>query len=154
MFKPPFSRDKNVRTRLDFAAAAPSRRLRQVAPRGRRRADPLGVAAGPRVFSFCWRTRRPPASVVHRWKNPTQTFPTRRRSIRLTQPSGASVRGNWRPRLQTKSTGEPSGLGLLADGWPECRTMVVSSAMAAVYVPSIHRANSGWKGKWKGCFSV
>jgi len=32
--------------------------------------------------------------------------------------------------------------------------MVVSSAMAAVYVPSIHRANADSKGKLKGCFRV
>jgi len=34
----------------------------------------LGIEAGPRVFSFFWRNLRPFESVVHRWKNPTQTF--------------------------------------------------------------------------------
>jgi hypothetical protein len=71
-------------------------------------------------------------------------------AILFTQPSGAAVRGNWRPRLWTKSTGAGSFKG----GRAESKARVASSAMAAVYVASLQRANAGWKGKWKGCFLV
>src|ERR1700693_4269131 len=62
------------------------------------------MEAGPSVFSFFVRTRLPCTSVVQRRKKPTQTFPSRLRSIFFTQPSGASVFGRRRPRpLMSKS---------------------------------------------------
>src|ERR1700688_3977925 len=67
------------------------------------------MEAGPSVFSFFVRTRLPCTSVVQRRKKPTQTFPSRLRSIFFTQPSGASVFGRRRPRpLMSKSTGCPN----------------------------------------------
>src|SRR6266852_7765458 len=55
----PFSRDKNLRMRSDFAVAAPSLRLLQVARRGRRRPDPLPYRTSsffrPWEASFCCR---------------------------------------------------------------------------------------------------
>jgi len=99
----------------------------------------FGIDAGPSLFSFFARTRRPLASVVQRWKNPTQTFPSRRRSILLIQPSGASARGTWRPRRRTsKSTGRPSGVESLPGSRPESKATTELSAMAAVYVRSMH----------------
>src|SRR5580698_3411483 len=69
----------------------------------------FGSEAGPSVFSFFVRTRRLLASVARRWKKPTHTLPSRR-SIFLSHPSGASVRGRRRPRpLTSKSRGWPRG---------------------------------------------
>src|SRR5580658_4144447 len=69
----------------------------------------FGIEAGPSVFSFFVRTRRLFTSVAQRWKKPTHTLPSRR-SIFLSQPSGASVRGRRRPRpLTSKSRGWPRG---------------------------------------------
>jgi hypothetical protein len=54
----------------------------------------FGIDAGPNVFSFFRRTRRPFASVVQRWKKPTQTLPSRWRSIFLIQPSALGCRAS------------------------------------------------------------
>jgi hypothetical protein len=92
-------------------------------------------------FSFFWRTRPPFASVVQRWRNPTQALPSRRRSIFLIQPSGASARGRRLPRpLISKSTGSPIGLGPISAGALLAKAAVALSAVAAVYAPSIHQA--------------
>ena len=114
----------------------------------------FAIDAGPRVFSFFVRVRRPPAFVVRRWKNPTHTFPPRRRSIFLIQPSGGTVRGNWRPTpRRSESTGGPSGFGSRVSDGGESEATVALSAMAQYrYLPLTEQLNVG--GQMGGCFWV